>query len=194
MPTTKQKLQQKVWTRDPYIIATDPSLIPIPDLIAMFASEDFYWAKPMPEENMQEMLQNSLSFGLYIQPRAEGQPAANCDLKRASLKLVGFARCVTDFATLIYLTDVHVLPTHQGDGLGKWLIGCVKEVTDSMTHLRRSMLLTADWERTVPFYEKLLGMSTYNSPSVTEEKRREGLAVMMRIGKGWPGYRPEDQQ
>ncbi|EXJ90709.1 hypothetical protein A1O1_03813 [Capronia coronata CBS 617.96] len=53
------------WTRDGFLISTDPSLIPIPALNKAFASKEMYWASPLPEQAMGEMLANSLSFGLY---------------------------------------------------------------------------------------------------------------------------------
>jgi ribosomal protein S18 acetylase RimI-like enzyme len=121
-----------------------------------------------------EALTNSLSFGVYEQPQSTNTPSEN--------KLVGIARCVTDYVTFAYLTDVWVDPTLQGKGLGSWLIRCVQEVLDKMPHLRRTMLLTGDWERSVPFYEKLMNMS------LVEPKRGDGLAVMESKGKGHPSY------
>lgn len=38
---------------------------------------------------------------------------------------IGFARVVSDYSVTSYLFDVFILPTHQGSGLGKWLIECV---------------------------------------------------------------------
>jgi hypothetical protein len=66
--------------------------------------------------------------------------------------------------------------------LGKWLIGCVQEVIESMPYLRRSILFTADWKRSVPFYRTLMDME------VIEFQHGEGLAMMERRGKGHPGY------
>lgn len=53
------------WTRDGFLISTDPSLIPIQSLNAAFASPMCYWAKPLPEDAMRSMLSTSLNFGLY---------------------------------------------------------------------------------------------------------------------------------
>ena len=131
----------------------------------------------MPDEALRETLQRSLCFGLYDM-EAQGDKKD----KEAGMELVGFARCVTDFTTFVYLTDVYVWPTHQGSGLGKWLIMCIQEVIDSMPYLRRSMLFTSDWERSVPFYQKLMGMELVGSVDGAEG----GLAVLQRRGKGFP--------
>ena len=84
--------------------------------------------------------------------------------------------------TFAYLTDVWVDPAYQGKGLGSWLVSCVRELLEAMPDLRRSLLFTGDWERSVPFYEKLLGMK------LIEPRKGQGLAVMERKGKGHPNY------
>lgn len=169
----KSKFQDRSWRKDQFLISTNPALFPIQTLIDIFGREEFYWAKPLPAEAMREILENSLSFGVYDQQ--ESDPTS-------TNKLIGVARCVTDFVTFAYVTDVWVDPTYQGKGLGSWLVRCVQEVIEEMPHLRRSMLFTGDWERSVPFYEKLMGVS------LLETKRNEGLAVMERKGKGHPSY------
>ncbi|KAJ5860541.1 Acyl-CoA N-acyltransferase [Penicillium soppii] len=170
----------KIWTKAPYIISTDASQISPITLNTWFASEEVYWAKPMPEAAMRATLQNSLCFGLYDQtPNPKGTPTQNSIL-------IGFARCITDTTTFVYLTDVFILPEHQGKGLGTWLIACVQEVIESMPYLRRSMLITSGWKRSVPFYEKLLGMEV-SGGQMGADGHGTGLAVMIRKGKGAPG-------
>jgi GNAT superfamily N-acetyltransferase len=96
--------------------------------------------------------------------------------------LVGFARCVTDFTTFSYLTDVWIDPSYQGIGLGTWLLMCVRTCTDSMPHLRRSLLFTGSWDRSVPFYKEVLGMTvSAGEPGVS-------LALMERKGPGHPSF------
>jgi len=99
------------------------------------------------------------------------------------MNLIGFARCITDFTTFSYLTDVYILPAHQGTGLGKWLVRCLGEVHDEMPFLRRSMLFTSDWERSVPFYETVLGMRVLGAGAGREGG---GPAVMQKLGPGFP--------
>ncbi|KLO99302.1 GNAT family N-acetyltransferase [Fusarium fujikuroi] len=174
MTTLRAKFQSKSWQKDQFTISTDPSLFPISQLAGIFNSSEFYWASALSPEAFKEALHNSLSFGVY--------DSAQSSDRESSGKLIGIARLVTDFVTFAYLTDVWVDPTYQGKGLGSWLVRCMREVLDEMPDLRRAMLLTGDWERSVPFYEKLLGMS------LVEPKRGEGLAVMESKGRGHPTY------
>jgi ribosomal protein S18 acetylase RimI-like enzyme len=177
MATTKTALQARSWTKEQYLVSTQPSLIPIPCLIDVFNSSDFYWAKATPEQAMREMVENSLSFGMYEQIHT----TSSTD-QLQERKFIGLARCVTDYVTFAYLTDVWVDPEYQGYGLGSWLIQCVQEVLETMPHLRRTMLCTADWKRSVPFYERLMGMQ------LMESRQGDGLAVMESKGKGHPSY------
>lgn len=167
---------QRVWTRDNHFISTDSSLVPIHTLQEAFASPVFYWSNPMPDDVLRETLQNSLCFGLY-----EGKPAADTEeASPAAPQLVGFARGVTDYSTFLYLTDVWVHPGQQGKGLGRWLVQCVQEVIEDMPWLRRSLLFTGDWERSVPFYKEIMDMK------LLEGKPGQGLAIMERLGRGHP--------
>ncbi|KAF7560395.1 hypothetical protein G7046_g3739 [Stylonectria norvegica] len=158
------------WTKGQFFVSTDPSQIPLDTLNAAFASDVVPWASRLPEPDLREMIHNSLCFGLYKQDG--DQPPT----------MIGFSRCITDFVTFLYLTDVWVDLPYQGDGLGRWLVGCVHESIDSMPHLRRSMLITGGWERTVPFYEKIMGMK------VLETQKGQGLAVMECKGRGGTTY------
>lgn len=173
---TKSSLRDRVWKRDTHFISTDPSLIPIPTLQEAYASPVFYWADALPDAVLEETLQSSLCFGLY-----EGQPDDTVE-GRGTPPLVGFSRGITDYSTFIYLTDVWVHPSQQGKGLGRWMMQCCQELIVEMPYLRRSLLFTADWERSVPFYQEILDMK------VLEGKRGEGLALMERWGKGHPFY------
>jgi len=180
-------------------------MIPLAPLNKMLASPDMYWAKALPEEVLRPMLQASLCFGLYDTKQCactnpESHTSTNDARHSASSEqtpsaspthaqntspgaLIGFARCATDHTTVVYLTDVHVLPSYSGKGLGTWLIYCVQEVIKSMPHLRQSMLLTADWERSVPFYEKLMGMEIIEGKRTAGGTGGEGMAVMWGKGK-----------
>ncbi|KAF9776680.1 hypothetical protein IL306_005109 [Fusarium sp. DS 682] len=174
MVSLKSEFQSRSWRKDQFIISTNPNQFPISQLSQIFDSDEFYWASALSPEAFKEALHNSLSFGVYDETQSAGKESAG--------KLVGIARCVTDFVTFAYLTDVWIDPTYQGKGLGSWLVRCIQEVLDEMPDLRRAMLLTGDWERSVPFYERLLGMS------LVEPKRGEGLAVMESKGRGHPSY------
>ena len=178
----------QVWKRDGYIISMDPSLIPISQLNNAFASSDMYWAKPVPEDVMRETLDNSLCFGLYkaqsesfTSNPAELESTSNTTMSQNNNStFIGIARLITDKTTFVYLTDVYIYPDYQGEGLGRWLVGCVQEYIEAMPYLRRSILFTGDWKRSVPFYQRLMGMD------VVEGKMGEGLAFMERKGPGHP--------
>ena len=145
--------------KDEYIISTNPALIDVVT-VHKYLSEDSYWAKGVSLSIVQKAINNSLCFGIY----KEGF-------------LVGFARLVTDTATFAYLCDVFVLPDHQGNGLGKWLMQTIQNHPD-LQGLRRWMLATKDahglyaqsgWE---PLSEELSKrfMQIYNPTVYTETK------------------------
>ncbi|KGO64949.1 Acyl-CoA N-acyltransferase [Penicillium italicum] len=184
--------QTKSWTKGEYLISTDTSLIPIQTLNTWYASEEFYWAKPMPEPALHETIKNSLCFGLYhnsnqTQSQSDKTPE-NDAFPGSTLEFVGFARCVTDYTTFLFLTDVFVLSSLQGLGLGTWLVTCVQEVIETMPYLRRSLLLTGDWKRSVPFYEKFMDMELMVCNPPVDGKDAVGFAVMQRKSWGAPGF------
>ena len=155
-------------------------------LNAVFASDLIYWADALPEDIMRETLNNSLCFGLYENLQRETNTSLNGTAETAKPKLIGFARCITDFTTFVYLTDVYIDPGSQGHGLGTWLIRCVQEVIEEMPHLRKSMLFTGSWEKSVPFYEELMGMSVLECRRPAEGEKGEGLAIMQWKGPAFP--------
>ncbi|KAK7182804.1 hypothetical protein DPSP01_010093 [Paraphaeosphaeria sporulosa] len=188
MTTTKQRTSHRTWTKDSYFISTDPALVPIAELNAVFASDLFYWADALPEDVMRETLNNSLCFGMYESSPANSNtlPIGLLETGTTESKLIGFARCITDSTTFLYLTDVYVDPGMQGKGLGAWLIKCVQEVIEEMPHLRRSLLFTSSWEKSVPFYEKLMGMSVLECQKPAEGEKGSGVAIMQMRGPAFP--------
>lgn len=154
---------ERTWTRDGLLISTDASLIPIPALTQAFDSEQLYWAKGLPEDAMREILAHSLCFGLYS-PTSTPTTAPTADEGEGEgapplTNLIGFARCITDRVTLVYLTDVYIAPEWQGQSLGKWLVSCVQEVIADMPNLRRSLLITGAGEAGKRFYGDSMGMT-----------------------------------
>ncbi|KAJ9620136.1 hypothetical protein H2203_007901 [Taxawa tesnikishii (nom. ined.)] len=89
-----------------------------------------------------------------------------------TLEQIGFARFITDYVSLLYLTDVYIVPEHRGGGIGKWLIACCREVIDSMPNVRRVMLMASP-DHGKKFYEKELGL--YDM-----EKERDVVVAMTR--------------
>ncbi len=86
-----------------------------------------YWAKGISREVVERSIEHSLCFGIYEESGAQ----------------VGFARVVSDFATVAYLGDVFVLESHRGRGLSKWLMECIVQ-HPALQNLRRWVLLTRD--------------------------------------------------
>jgi N-acetylglutamate synthase-like GNAT family acetyltransferase len=127
-------------------ISTNPDLLDV-DVIHAFLTRS-YWSRGISRDLVIKSIDNSLCFGLYDQDRQ-----------------VGFARVITDYTTHAYLCDVFILETHQGQGLGKWLIECV--VTwPALQGIRRLVLATADAQE---FYRKI-GFSELTTPEMFMEK------------------------
>jgi GNAT superfamily N-acetyltransferase len=88
-----------------YTISTDPERLDVA-AIHRYLSEDSYWARGRSRERVERSIARSVPFGLYA---PDGS-------------LAGFARVVSDFTVFAWLGDVFVLPEHQGQGLGVWLV------------------------------------------------------------------------
>jgi GNAT superfamily N-acetyltransferase len=86
-----------------------------------------YWSRGIPRETVERSIEHALCFGVYDASGAQ----------------VGFARVISDFATIAYVGDVFVLETHRGRGLGKWLMQCIVE-HPALQNLRRWILTTRD--------------------------------------------------
>jgi ribosomal protein S18 acetylase RimI-like enzyme len=149
-----------------YLITSDRTLLPHTFVDEAFATEGMYWAKPLSPENLSTMLNNSLTLGLYLLTDNTKTP-------------IGMARMVTDYTTLAYLTDVYVLPEHQGQGLGKWIIACCREICLQMQGLRFMVLLTGS-EQAQKLYRRELGMQKLDGVEeglVCMGARKERLAA-----------------
>jgi GNAT superfamily N-acetyltransferase len=113
------------YRRDEFLISTDRSRLDL-DVIHGFLA-NCYWALGIPQEVVARSITHSLCFGVY-----DGSGAQ-----------VGFARVVSDFATVAYLGDVFVLESHRGRGLSKWMMECITQ-HPALQNLRRWILLTRD--------------------------------------------------
>ena len=67
-------------------------------------------------------------------------------------KLVGMARAISDDASIVYIQDILVNPTHQGQGLGRRL---VQKILDRYSHVRQKVLLTDNRPEQLHFYKSL---------------------------------------
>jgi len=111
--------------RGEFVISTDRERVD-PDVVHGFLT-NCYWAKGIPRDVVARSIEHSLCFGIYEDAGAQ----------------VGFARVVSDLATVAYLGDVFVLESHRGRGLSKWLMQCIVE-HPALQNLRRWILLTRD--------------------------------------------------
>lgn len=112
-------------TKGGYCISTDQSKLDL-KAIHHFLCEEAYWSKGIPYEKVVTAAENSLNFGLFHQDRQ-----------------IGYARVISDFATIAYLGDVYVLPAFRGQGLSKWLMETIMQ-HPRLQGLRRWILLTGD--------------------------------------------------
>ena len=112
------------WTKDRYTISDEPKRLQLEVIVEYLARA--YWSNQRPRAIVEKSLQHSLCFGVY-----ENQTQ------------IGFARVISDHATFAYLADVFILESHQGHGLGKWLVQTILEHPD-LQGLRRWILATRD--------------------------------------------------
>jgi GNAT superfamily N-acetyltransferase len=94
------------WRRGRYLVSTDTSRLDVEGTAAFLGTT--YWAQGRPEPIVRRSIEGSISVGVY-----DGE------------QQVGFARVVTDRATFAWVCDVFIRDSHQGRGLGIWLMRCV---------------------------------------------------------------------
>jgi N-acetylglutamate synthase-like GNAT family acetyltransferase len=112
--------------RGEFLLSTDPARLDL-DAIHDFLTNQSYWVKGIPREIVARSIEHALCFGIY-----DGNGAQ-----------VGFARVISDFATMAYIGDVFVLDTYRGRGLGKWMMQCITQ-HPALQGLRRWILTTRD--------------------------------------------------
>jgi GNAT superfamily N-acetyltransferase len=124
--------------RGEFLISTDPARLDV-EMIYEFLT-NCYWARGVPREVVARSIEHSLCFGIYDES-SETFPGLAQDKRHGAQ--VGFARVITDFATIAYLGDVFVLESHRGRGLSKWMMECITQ-HPALQGLRRWILLTRD--------------------------------------------------
>ena len=134
------------WVRDRFTVTCDPAKLDRA-LVAQFLAST-YWAKGIPAATVEKSLEHSLCFALLDGDRQ-----------------IGFARVISDRATIAYLADVFVLPKYRGRGLAKWLMECVVSHPD-LQGLRRWMLATRDAHG---LYERF-GFTLLKKPEIFMER------------------------
>ena len=112
--------------KDNYLISTDAAKLNV-ELIHDFLCNISYWAEGIPFETVKRSVENSTCFGVYDNENNQ----------------VGFARVISDLATIGYIGDVFIIPEHRGKGLSKWLMECMLKHPD-LQNFRRWFLITRD--------------------------------------------------
>lgn len=107
------------------MLSTDPGRLDFAVVHAYLTRS--YWSPGVSRERVERAARNALCYGLYGPDGAQ----------------VGYARVITDRATLAYLADVFVLEEVRGKGLGRWMVEIVVNDPD-LSDLRRWMLFTRD--------------------------------------------------
>ena len=122
---TENKMDILTVQRDAFTITTDRSKLDLP-FIHHFLSQEAYWSKNIPFERVRQAADHSLNFGLFYHDRQ-----------------IGYARLITDYATIAYLGDVFIIPEFRDQGLSKWLLQIIMQ-HPGVQGLRRWILLTSD--------------------------------------------------
>lgn len=110
-----------------------------------------YWANQRSAEQIERSMRNSACFGMYL----DGEQ-----------KLAGFARVISDYATMFYLSDVVIDPEHRHAGLGKALVSHIVSLPEYAG--LRGILVTRDAHG---LYEKY-GFETVNGRFMLKEPER----------------------
>ena len=136
------------WHNEQYRIDTEKSKLDV-GLIHHFLYTSAHWAIGRPMSIVRKSIENSLCFGLY-----EGD------------EQVGFARIVTDSATVGWICDMFIIPSHRSRGLGRWLVESMMDHPD-VKGLRRILLNTRDAH---DLYQKYAGFRPLLAPESWLEK------------------------
>ena len=99
------------WTDGEYRISDDKSLLSVDRTYRLLSLCLF--GSTRTKENVRMSIEHSICYGVFHGPRQ-----------------IGFARVVTDAATVYWLCDVFIEEAHRGKDLGKRLIRCVIETPE----------------------------------------------------------------
>jgi GNAT superfamily N-acetyltransferase len=120
---SREKDKAMEWNNGDYRISDDKTLLSVGRICRLLCQN--YWATREFRGTIRLYLEHSLCYGVY------------CDGLQ-----IGFARAVTDMATIYWIADVVIAPEHRGRGLGKQLVRCIVE-SDELRDLH-GLLATDD--------------------------------------------------
>ncbi|MCE7054333.1 GNAT family N-acetyltransferase [Algoriphagus sp. AGSA1] len=130
-----------------FLISTDKEKLDR-KLIHRFLSTESGWANGIKFETVNKAIDNCLNFGVY-----DGD------------EQIGYAKVISDFATIAYLGDVFILDKHRGLGLSKWLMESIVSHKE-LQNLRRWILLT----NTAPWLYEKYGFTKLANPDFYMER------------------------
>lgn len=117
--------EPQCWRQDEFEIDTDPARLDL-DTAYDFIARRSYWSKDMPRSTFARSVKGAVCFGVYHDEQ-----------------MIGFARVITDGATIAYLGDVYIDEAWRGRNLSKWLMRCIDSHPD-LQGMRRWILVTSD--------------------------------------------------
>jgi predicted GNAT family N-acyltransferase len=94
-----------------YKFSNNKSLISIDKLCDLLRNS--YWANNRKKEVIKKSIEKSICIGIYLNE-----------------EIIGFARIVTDYATMYWLCDVIIDEKHRKNGLGKKLIEIITQMKE----------------------------------------------------------------
>jgi GNAT superfamily N-acetyltransferase len=165
--------------RGEFLISTDPARLDL-GVIHGFLT-NCYWAKGIPRDVVARSIEHSLCFGIYDgwrgeSPRLPKEARHGAPGRDGAVAQVGFARVISDFATIAYVGDVFVLDTHRGRGLGKWLMESITQ-HPALQNLRRWILTTRDAHG---LYARV-GFTPVKSPERFMERHRHDIYEIRKM-------------
>ncbi|KAF5025594.1 hypothetical protein F66182_2338 [Fusarium sp. NRRL 66182] len=175
----------KFWYRDNFFLTNDKSYL-CPQTYNKSLGDN-WWSNPLPQGQLQKVLDNCLTLAVYYTPQTADDMKKNGIISPkdgSPHQMVGFARVVTDYVTLAYLTDVFVVQEFQRRGLASWLMKALKEIVDEWEHMRGLLLMTHD-QAAARLYQRELGALEF------EKGPSAGLVMLEMPGpaeKATPGH------
>ncbi len=97
--------------KDSYILTTDKKKLNTSAIHRVLSVNE--WTKGISFDTVKKSIKKSLCFGLY----KDGNN-------------VGFARVVSDYATILYISDIFILEAHKSDELLGWMVESILKHPD----------------------------------------------------------------
>ncbi|HPL62518.1 MAG TPA: GNAT family N-acetyltransferase [Syntrophales bacterium] len=94
------------WILHDFKISTEKDLLSVKEIHEFLTRN--HGAVSRAAEEIEKSIENSLCFGMYCNGRQ-----------------VGFARVISDFTTVYFLSDFFIMEEFRGKGLGKWMLECI---------------------------------------------------------------------